>query len=75
MSEESRKHKIKRLLAEFLGIETADINDEDLLRDDLHMGPVDITDFANQLTENDLDVKQEDWQNIETVEDIYDYQG
>lgn len=71
--EENKKNKIKKLLADFLGVEIEDINEDDLLRDDLHMGPVDITDFSHILSEEGLEIKHEDWQDIEVVSDIYDY--
>jgi acyl carrier protein len=73
MTIDENKHKIKKLLAEFLGIELSDLSDEDMLRDDLHMGPVDLTDFAQILSDNGLDIKVEDWNEIETVSEIHEY--
>jgi acyl carrier protein len=65
------RKKIINLLALHLGVEPEDINDEDSLREDLHMNPIDLADFTQTLEEN-YDTSKLDLANIETVEDLTD---
>lgn len=71
--EHNKRNEIKKLLAKYLGIENSDIHEDDLLREDLHMGPMDLTDFSQLLSEHEFEVKHSDWAEIESVDDIYDY--
>ena len=67
---EQTKHKIKTLLANYLGIETEDIEDDSILAEDLHMKPTDLTDFTEMLNKNGLDGSSIDLTEIETFEDL-----
>jgi hypothetical protein len=49
---------VKALLAEQLGVETEDLKDEDYLDEDLHMGPVEISDFVAKLQATGLDISE-----------------
>lgn len=40
---------IKNTLANQIGVEKDDLKDEDVLSDDLHMGPSEIVDYFNEL--------------------------
>lgn len=62
--------KIKLLLSEFLGTDAADINNDDSLREDLHMSPTDLTDFSQILTKNGFESDDIDLTEIETVTDL-----
>jgi acyl carrier protein len=62
--------KIKSLLATFLGVEETDINDDDSLKEDLHMSPSDIIDFVHVLKENGLEIDETQLGETETVEEL-----
>lgn len=62
--------KIKSLLATFLGVEVSDINDDDSLKEDLHMSPSDIVDFVHILKENGFEIDEEKLEEIETFEEF-----
>lgn len=64
------KETIKKLLAEFLGIDIEDIKDEYSFSNDLHMTPVDITDFFQILEANHINISEIDLSQIETFEDL-----
>lgn len=65
-----RMEKIKSLLAAFLGVEESDINDDDSLKDDLHMSPSDLLDFIHILKENGFEIDEEKLGEIETFEEL-----
>lgn len=64
------KTLIKEYMAEYLGIEPEDISEDDSLRDDLHMRPVDITDFIETLSLKGIDTSQLNFDEIETFADL-----
>jgi len=64
--------KFKSILSSYLGIEPDDINDEDYLREDLHMNTAEIVDFTQVLQSNGYDVDSIDFTNIETVSELAD---
>lgn len=66
------KGKIIRLLADFLGIEPADIADDDSLTEDLHMTPSDLGDFAEILRSAGIDVNPTEMAEVETVGELYE---
>lgn len=66
------QEKIKTLLANFLGVDKEDINDDDSLKEDLHMSPSDIVDFSQVLKENGAPLAEEDLEEIELVSDLYE---
>lgn len=74
MNSEDKKNKsiIKKLLAQHLGVESDDISEDDILKEDLHMGPVELTDFALKLSEKGFSTENIDFNEIETLEDLYE---
>lgn len=64
------KRNIIKLLSEFIGADPEDINDEDLLREDLHMGSVDLNDFLVVLENNNFSLLDLDIADVETVEEL-----
>lgn len=73
MRSENSKEKIKKILAEHIGVEPDDIDDEDSLVHDLHMSPVDLSDFAEILQQKGFRVMADDMAEIETFEDLVDF--
>lgn len=69
---EKIRELIKKLLAEHIGVEPEDIEDDDFLIDDLHMNPSEIIDFSEKLKEVGFDITRIDLMNVKTVEDIVD---
>lgn len=74
MDKEEKKYKkaIKKLLVEHLGIEIEDVTDDDSLKEDLHMNPVDLTDFNQKLITAGYDTEKVDFSEIETLNDLYE---
>ena len=74
MDKEEKKNRknIKKMLASQLGVDVDDINDDDSLREDLHMNPVDLTDFNQKLISSRLDTEEIDFTQIETLSDLYE---
>lgn len=64
------KQKVKRELADFLGTDMEDIEDDSVLTEDLHMSPSDITDFTEILKTAGYDASQLDFTEIETFSDL-----
>lgn len=63
---------VKEVLATQIGVEPDDINEEDLLGEDLHMSPADVSDFVSNLTTKGFDAKDLELTSIETVADVVD---
>lgn len=68
--EQELKEKIKRKLADYLGIETVDIEDDFSLTEDLHMKPTDLTDFIQILSEMGINTDALDFTEIDTFSDL-----
>jgi acyl carrier protein len=64
------KNKLKELLANHLGVEIDDINDDDSFSQDLHISPLDLADFVNGLTEQGFDTSKVKLIEMETFEDL-----
>jgi hypothetical protein len=64
------KTKVKRELADFLGVEAEDIEDDSILAEDFHMMPNDLTDFMEILTTAGFDTSKIDLTEIETFDDL-----
>jgi acyl carrier protein len=60
------KQKVKRELADYLGVDMEDIEDETELSTDLHMDAVMLTDFMEILKKAGFDTSQLDFTEIET---------
>jgi isopentenyldiphosphate isomerase len=66
------KEKVRRELANYLGLEPDDIEDDSVLAEDLHMKATDLTDFSEILTTLELDTSKLDLTEIETFLDLVD---
>lgn len=64
------KQKIKRELADYLGVDMEDIDDETEFTTDLHMDAVMLTDFMEILVKGGYDVSQLDFNEIESFLDL-----
>jgi acyl carrier protein len=64
--------KVKSLLADFLGIESEDIEDDFSLTEDLHMKPTDLTDFIQILEKSNFNIDKIDFTEIETFAELVD---
>jgi len=75
MSETEQKIKtlVLNKLANYIGVEPDDIKLEDDLIEDLHLNPAEITDFLQKLSEEDIEIKEEDFEEIETVSDLIEH--
>ena len=61
---------IKKLLAEHIGVEPADINNSDSFAQDLHMSSTDLSDFFGILEERGIDTSTFDLPALETLNDL-----
>ncbi|OGM09138.1 hypothetical protein A2159_01780 [Candidatus Woesebacteria bacterium RBG_13_34_9] len=61
---------IKVTLAQFLGIEPEDINDDDSFVDDLHMTASEISDYLLVLQEKGIDISKLDINSLETISEL-----
>ena len=64
--------QVKKILAEKIGVEGDDINDNDSFTDDLHMSPTDLADFVNALKILEIDTSQIVLTDLFTVNDLID---
>lgn len=64
------KEKLIKLLAEHIGVEPEDVNEDDSFLEDLHMDPADFSDFIHVLEKSGFTVNSSDLTGIETVEDL-----
>lgn len=67
---EKTKEVIKKLLAEHIGVEPDDINDDDSFIEDLHMNPSELTDFSEKLRQAGFEISGVDFTNLTKVEDL-----
>lgn len=59
--------KIKELLAEQIGVDPEDLNDEDSFTEDLHMTNADLTDFSQKLEMAGANMSEVDFSVTETL--------
>jgi acyl carrier protein len=64
------KQKIKRELADFLGVDMEDVEDETSLTEDLHMNPSTLADFAEILNKAGFPVESSELVDVETFSDL-----
>jgi hypothetical protein len=64
------KEIVRHELANFLGVETGDIEDDSILTEDLHMKATDLTDFMEILTRMNMETESIDLTQIETFLDL-----
>ena len=67
--------KVKEILAEQIGVEVEDLNDDDAFIEDLHMTNADLTDFGQKLESLGADLSELDFSTIETVEELMETLG
>jgi acyl carrier protein len=67
---EKTKESVRRELANYLGIEPEDVDDDSILTEDLHMKATDLTDFMEILTRMNLETRDVDLTEIETFSDL-----
>ena len=72
METKELKIKIKNILAQFLGVEIADINDDDDFVADLQMEPSSIFDFQEKLDSEGIDATEIDFKEVSTIDDLVD---
>lgn len=64
------KNLVRVEIANYLGVDTEDIEDETVLTDDLHMTPTDLTDLVEILTSKGLDTAKLDMSTVETFGEL-----
>jgi acyl carrier protein len=69
-SNDKNKQRIKQELANYLGIDLEDIEDESTLTGDLHMKAVDLTDFIELLSSQGFDTSKLDLTEIDTFSEF-----
>lgn len=76
-TKESRltKKRVKSIIAEHLGVESSDIEDDDSFSQDLHMSPSDIFDLFEVLKEKGICDENCDYSEAETVSDLLEELG
>lgn len=70
-----KKSQIIKKLAEHIGVEPEDIDNDDAFLTDLHMNPTELSDFVHSLTSLDLDISRLNLTEIETVSDLLEALG
>lgn len=64
------KESTRKILAEFLGIEPEDVEDDYSLTEDLHMKATDLTDFTEILSKKGIISDSIDFTEIDTFTDL-----
>ena len=72
MSDTTTKNKILKIIADHIGVEKDELNEEDFLDEDLHLNPSGIMDLAKAFEENDVDISSLNFSEIETISDIFE---
>lgn len=67
------RDQVIKIIANQIGVEPEDINEDDDLREDLHMSSVDLAEVAEHVAGLGLDGV--DWTQIELVSDLLDSLG
>jgi acyl carrier protein len=63
----------RALLSQVLGTDAADIQPEDSLVEDLHMGPAEISDFIQLANDKGIDINENIFEEIETVQELTEH--
>jgi hypothetical protein len=72
MDSKELKSKIKEILAQFLGVEPSDINDDDDFENDLQMEPSGIADFQEKLIAGGVEAEDIDFKAVSTIDGLID---
>lgn len=67
--------QVKTIIAEHIGVEVEDLNNDDSLREDLHMNANDLVDLVHSLSEINLDTSKVDLMEVDTIENLIDRIG
>ncbi len=67
---EKTKQAVKVELADYLGIDIEDVEDDSVLTEDLHMKATDLTDFGELLSSKNYDTASLDFSQVETFLDL-----
>lgn len=70
-----KNSQIIKKLAEHIGVEPEDIDEDDAFLTDLHMNPAELSDFVHSLISLDLDINRLNLTEIETVSDLLETLG
>lgn len=62
--------KVKRLLAESLGVEVEDISEDDYFVEDLHMAPAQLSDFVDLLGNQGFETSRLEIAELENVQEL-----
>ena len=71
-TEKSLEDRVKKILANQLGVDTDDISCEDSFAQELHMTPADLTDFIEDLSKEGFETKEIDITQITNLNDLID---
>lgn len=66
------KRAVKKNLADFLGTDPEDIENDFSLTEDLHMKASDLTDFIESLSKNGYDTQYVDFSEVHTFSELID---
>ena len=61
---------VKKILSEFLGIEKDDIENDDSLKEELHMTAADLSELKQIIEDENISTTNLDFTQIETVEEL-----
>jgi len=67
------RNKIKRELADFLGVGIEDVDDDSSFKEDFHMNASDMTDFLDILEKSGVETENINLTEIETFEELVEY--
>lgn len=65
-------YMIKKTIADHLGVDLQDVNEEDAFFNDLHMNPTELYDLIETFSKDGYDIVPEEVANCETVSDLID---
>jgi acyl carrier protein len=68
--EKELRNRIKKILAELLGIEPDDIHDDDSFKEEFQMDAILLTDFLNKLEELGYDSSHIDFNEIDNISEL-----
>ena len=70
-----KKAQIIKLLSENIGVEPEDVAEDDAFFEDLHMNPMELSDFIHSLEPLNYDISHLNLAEVETVSDLLEALG
>lgn len=64
---------IRITLSQIVGADYTDIQPEDSITEDLHMGPTEITDFIQSMSQKGFEIPESVFEEISTVDELAEY--